>query len=59
MWEAYDVYEGARGGKFPTWRTAEYYIEEAKRRFESCKALGIIPESASWDSPIGLGDSNR
>ena len=54
IWEAYDVQEGARGGKFPSWRTPELYIEEAKRRFDSCKELGIIPKEVEWDPPLML-----
>ncbi|MCW6160173.1 MAG: nicotinamide-nucleotide adenylyltransferase [Candidatus Micrarchaeales archaeon] len=54
LWEAYDVQEGARGGKFPLWRTPELYIEDARRRFGACKELGVIPEDVEWDPPLVL-----
>ncbi len=54
LWEAYDVQEGARGGKFPSWRTPELYIEEARRRFDACKEIGVIPNEVEWDPPLML-----
>ena len=57
IWEAYDVHEGARGGKFPSWRTPELYIEEARRRFDACKELGVIPDEVEWDPPLMLETS--
>jgi nicotinamide-nucleotide adenylyltransferase len=52
IWEAYDVKEGARGGRFPSWRTPEFYVGEAKKRFERCQNAGIIPKYVEWDEPF-------
>ena len=49
IWEAFDVYEGARDGFFPIWRTVALYVENARRRFEKCRELGVIPKEAKWE----------
>ncbi len=49
LWEAFDVQEGAKGGYFPEWRSADLYLKQAKEKMQQCKDLGILPKELKWD----------